>query len=248
MSEFTIEIAGRKVGVTACHEQVQEYCRDYLCDGEPDFIVTTAQADIDREREISCREAELEGISLPNYSNGYLEITAVQRKIAERLLEFDTILFHGSVIGVDGQCYLFTAKSGTGKSTHTRLWREMLGERAVMVNDDKPFLHIQDGVVTAYGTPWNGKHRLGENISVPLKAICILERGAENRIEAISSREALAMILQQTYRPRDPRRLGKYLELLDGLTDSVTFYHLRCNVDPQAAVVSYEAMSGRKAL
>ena len=242
MNKFTMEIAGRRVGVTALYENVRAYCRDYLCEGEPDFTVAIAPEDIDLEREISCREAELEGRPAPDFSPGVLEITAVQRKIAEQLLGFDTILFHGSAIAVDGQCYLFTAKSGTGKSTHTRLWREMLGEKAVMVNDDKPFLRIQDGVVTAYGTPWNGKHHLGENISMPLKAICILERGEENRIQAITAQEALPMILQQTHRPKDPRRLGKYLELVDGLTRSVAFYRIHCNMDPQAARVAYEGM------
>ena len=244
MSEFTIEIAGRRVGVTACHELAQEFRRDYLCDGQPYFAVATTQADIDWEREISRRESELEGLPLPNYSDGYLEITAVQRKIAERLLQFDIILFHGSVIGVDGECYLFTAQSGPGKSTHTRLWRELLGERAVMVNDDKPFLHVADGTVTAYGSPWNGKHHLGSNIQVPLKAIYILERGEDNSIVPVTTKEALPMLVQQSHRPADRRLMGKYLELLDCLADSVVFYRLRCNTDPHAAVVSYEAMSG----
>ena len=243
MSEFIIEIAGRKVGVSALHENVRAYCRDYLSEGAPDFTVATTQGDIDREREISRREAALEGLPEPRYSDGYLEITAVQRKIAEQLLDYDTILFHGSAIAVDGVCYLFTAKSGTGKSTHTRLWREVLGERASMVNDDKPFLHIRDGVVTAYGTPWNGKHRLGANISMPLKAVCILERGVENCIQAITAQEALPMVFQQSHRPGDPRRLGKYLELVDGLARSVAFYRLHCNMDPQAAMVAYEGMN-----
>ena len=99
------------------------------------------------------------------------------------MISYDTILFHGSVIAVDGIGYLFTAKSGTGKSTHTRLWREYFGDRAAMVNDDKPLLKITDSSVIAYGTPYNGKHRLGTNISVPLKAICILTRAADNHIE-----------------------------------------------------------------
>ena len=78
---------------------------------------------------------------------------------------------------MDGQAVLFTAKSGTGKSTHTKLWRDLFGERAVMVNDDKPLLRIlKDGVLVC-GTPWDGKHRLSTNCALPLKAICILERG-----------------------------------------------------------------------
>ena len=82
----------------------------------------------------------------------YLETLAVCRKIAERMPEYDTFLFHGSCIAVDGVGYLFTAKSGTGKSTHTRLWRELLDNRATMVNDDKPLIRIADDGLVIYGT------------------------------------------------------------------------------------------------
>ena len=246
MTDFTIEIAGRRVGVSACYETLSRFCADYLSGGEPDFSVALAPEDLEREREMSIREARLEGRADPRHSLQYLETIALQRKIAERLLAFDTILFHGSAVAVDGACYLFTAKSGTGKSTHTRLWRELLGERAVMVNDDKPFLRIADGGVTAYGTPWNGKHRLGANIAVPLKAICILERGEENRIVPITAKEALPMLLQQSHRPADRRMLMKYLELLDGLAEGTAFYRLECNMDSDAARVSYEAMANKR--
>ena len=111
-----------------------------------------------------------------------METLAVYRKIADQMLSYDTLLFHGSVVAVDETGYLFTAKSGTGKSPHARLWREYLGERAVMVNDDKPLLQITKNGVIAYGTPWDGKHHLSSNIAVPLKAICILTRASENHI------------------------------------------------------------------
>ena len=245
MYEFTIEIAGRRVKGTACHRQVREHCWEYLCTGEPDFAIAITPEDIDRERVFSLREAQIEGRPCPDHSRGSLEVTAVQRKIAERLLEVDILLFHGSAIGVDGECYLFTAKSGTGKSTHTRLWREMLGERAVMVDDDKPFLQIGEGGVSAFGTPWNGKHHLGTNIQMPMKAICILERGTDNRIVPIAAQEALVTIFQQTHRPADVRQMGKYLELVDRLAGCVPFYRLQCNMDPQAARTAYQGMSGK---
>lgn len=72
------------------------------------------------------------------YSLSYLETLAVYRKIVTRLVFSDILLIHGSAIAVDGKAYLFTAPSGTGKSTHTRMWREYFKDRAVMVNDDKP--------------------------------------------------------------------------------------------------------------
>ena len=146
---------------------------------------------------------------------------------------------------MDGEGYLFTAKSGTGKSTHTGLWRELLGEKAVMVNDDKPFLEITESGVIVHGSPWNGKHRLGANISLPLKAICLLERGEENEIESIAPKDAVLMLMQQSCRPMDRRKMPKYPELLDGLSQRVDFYRLKCNMEPEAVKLSYEAMSGK---
>ena len=96
-------------------------------------------------------------------------------RIADKVI-YDTILFHGSAVAVDGIGYLFTAKSGTGKSTHTRLWRELFGERAVMLNDDKPLIKVSENGIIVYGTPWDGKHRLSTNTFVPLKGICFMSK------------------------------------------------------------------------
>ena len=153
------------------------------------------------------------------------------------MLDFDTVLFHGSVVAVDGVGYLFTAKSGTGKSTHTKLWRKYFGERAVMLNDDKPLLHIAESGIVAYGTPYNGKHRLGNNISVPLKAICILTRSADNHIEEITREQEYTLLLQQVYRPADMLKMAKTLEMVDRLSDGVKLYRLSCNMDYFLTVV-----------
>ena len=235
------KMADKVVEVTSIHAEVHEYCADYQTDENADYSVTTTQTDIDFEREKSAHEDEIEGIPVRHFSDSYLEELAVYRKIAEKMLDYDTVLFHGSVVAVDGVGYLFTAKSGTGKSTHTRLWREYFGDRTVMVNDDKPLLHIAD-TVTAYGTPYNGKHRLGTNISVPLKAICILTRSADNHIEPITREQAYTMLLQQVYRPADMLKMAKTLELMDRLADSVKLYRLGCNMDISAARVAYEGM------
>ncbi len=236
------KIADKVVEVNSLYDEVHEYCADYLTDEPADYCVTTTQADIDYEREKSAREDAVEGIPTRHFSESYLEELAVYRKIAEKILDYDTILFHGSVVSVDGIGYLFTAKSGTGKSTHTRLWREYFGDRAVMVNDDKPLLKIMDSDVIAYGTPYNGKHRLGTNTSVPLKAICILTRSADNHIEPITREQAYTMLLQQVYRPADMLKMAKTLELVDKLAESVKLYRLGCNMDISAAQVAFEGM------
>ena len=236
------KIADRVVKISSIYDEVHRYCEDYATDEHADYSVLTSQEDIDFERIKSRKEDELEGIPVRSFHDSYLEELAVYRRIATEMIDHDTILFHGSVIAVDGEGFLFTAKSGTGKSTHTRLWREYFGKRAVMVNDDKPLLKIDDNGVTAYGTPYNGKHRLGANISVPLKAICILTRAEQNHIEQISHEEAYPMLLQQVYRPGDMLKMSRTLALVDRLADNVRLYRLGCNMDIEAAKVAYEGM------
>ena len=153
------------------------------------------------------------------------------------------LLVHGSAVAVDGQGYLFTANCGTGKSTHTRYWREVFGERAVMVNDDKPFLRLTPQGVTLYGTPWSGKHGLHTNITLPLKGICILERGPENRIEKISPEEALPMLLHQIQPPLAEEKAEAFSRLVSRLADITPLWRMECTKDPRAATIAWEAMS-----
>ena len=270
MENFTIRLAGQYFTIGPVCDYIREYCKDYIvadvtgqsgiADGDTEYTssgvgdITTesvtririTQSDIDFEREKSAREDIKESIPIRRFSDAYLETLAVYRKIADCLLSCDTLLFHGSVIAVDGEGYLFTAKSGTGKSTHTRLWREYFGERAVMVNDDKPLLHITDSGVTAYGTPWDGKHRLSTNIAVPLKGICILTRNAKNHIEPVEPHAVYPLIVQQTNRSLSADGMKHTLSLIDRMLHVVPVYRLGCNMDIEVARVAYEGMNRRK--
>ena len=245
---FYIRLADTVIRIEPMFDYMRAYCREYITEEQETFTVRIEPEDIAFERERSAKEAEREGRVDAEYSDAYLETLAVYRKIAERMPVYDTLLFHGSVIAVDGIGYLFTAKSGTGKSTHTRLWRELFGNRAVMVNDDKPLLKVTEAGVTAYGTPWDGKHRLSTNISVPLKAVCVLTRDTVNRIEEISPREAYQMLLQQSYRPMDKAFMVQTLELIDKMMKNTRFYRLGCNMNPEAARVAFEGMDGNGGL
>ncbi|MBQ7433599.1 MAG: hypothetical protein IJV50_09130 [Lachnospiraceae bacterium] len=243
-------LAGQVIQISALYPTTKEFCKDYLvedgteqlADLTPAITIIITPEDIQYEQEKSAREDEVEGIPVRHFSEPYLETLAVYRKIAEQMPFYDTILFHGSAIAVDGEAYLFTAKSGTGKSTHTRFWRDYFGERAVMVNDDKPLIRITQDGVTVYGTPWNGKHRLGSHISAPLKAICLLERDKENHIEVATAKELYPRLLQQTYRPGNPAAMMQTLQLMDELTGQVGLYRLGCNLSPEAAKVAYEGI------
>ncbi len=238
------KIADRVIEVNSSYDKVHDYCKEYECDEPVDFSVTVSHDDIVFEKQKTDSEYAFEGKAVCGYPDDLLEETAVYRKIAEKMPSYGSFVFHGSVIAVDGQGFMFTAKSGTGKSTHTRLWREYFGDKAVMVNDDKPLISVKGNDIIVYGTPYNGKHRLGNNISVPLKAICILTRGESNSIVPVSKSEAYAMLLQQVYRPQDPVQMAKTLKLLDKMAENVGLYKLACNMDIEAAKVAYNGMKG----
>lgn len=210
----TYRLAGHTIKIESLYSQVNTLCAAYRVEDDAEYCITTTPADIAYERKRSVRADELEGAAVREYAPPYLETLAVYRKLAQLLVQDDILLMHGAVVAVDGQAYLFTAKSGTGKTTHTRLWLQQFGDRAVMVNGDKPLLHVTNKGVTAYGTPWDGKEHLSTNTSCPLKAICILTRSEINHIKRISKKEALPMLCQQIHRPADPAALARMLVLV----------------------------------
>lgn len=219
-------------------------CREYLSEEPADFNVVTSAEDIEKERILSDRTNIREGREPEVYSDDYLESLAVYRKISEKMLDSDIILFHGSVVSVDNEAYLFTAKSGTGKSTHTANWRKLFGEKAVMINDDKPLIRIDDKEVTVFGTPWNGKHHLSTNTSAHLKAVCVLTRSEDNHIEKITVKDCYNILVQQTYRPKNIEMMSKVLTLIDRFSENVELYRLGCNMDISSAEVAYNGMKG----
>ena len=240
---FKIEIAGLTTQVVPLYETTRAYCRNYLTDRPAEFYVAVSEEDLIFEQKLLDIEAEEEGLKLRKFTGPFLERTAIQRKIAEELLKRDTLLLHGSTVAVDGAAYLFTAACGTGKSTHTRLWREAFGNRAEMVNDDKPFLKVTAEGVAAYGSPWSGKHGLDSNICVPLKGICILYRGMENVIRRIRPDDAAAMLHHQSYASESEAGREKTAYLVEKLMETVPLWELYCTKTTDAAMTAFRAMS-----
>lgn len=180
-------------------------------------------------------------------SNGeadcFIENSAILRKFSKILLEnYSALLFHGSTVKYGDGAYAFTAPSGTGKSTHTALLKKYLGDKLSYINDDKPILKVVDGKVIAYGSPWNGKHNLGENISAPLKAVCFVERAEENSIAEVSPARFMKILFEQSIGFDDIDSANKVLDILSIIMAQTKFYLLKCNMDISAAKCSYEGM------
>ena len=149
--EFTVRLADVNIRVVSLYDEVHELCRDYLTDGEPEFTVTTAPDDITYEKEVNIREAMVEGIPVVEYPDSYLETLAVYRKIVAGLMDKGIMLMHGAVIAVGDKAWLFTAPSGTGKTTHINLWLENI-PGSYVVNGDKPLIRVGDKPAYAFIT------------------------------------------------------------------------------------------------
>lgn len=239
---FRICVADLVFAVSCVYSTTEKLCRDYLTEKAPAESIVITPEDIEGERQRLLRKKN-PGEDLEASSPEALERLHLCRRIAELLPKYDRVLFHGSSLAIDGSGVLFTAKSGTGKSTHTRLWRQVFGDRVRMVNDDKPFLHISADTVTVYGTPWRGKHSLGENMSAPLKAVYFVNRGERNRVEKITSRELYPLLLQQTYTPENPAAMARTLALVERLSRNVKLLRLYCNMDPEAAEIANRGLN-----
>lgn len=242
---FTMEIAGTGFRVESEYEVLQRICRDYLCETEAAETLTVDEADVLAEK-AQYRDSDTQLGLERSFSDSVYISNALFRKVAEALPYHDGFPVHGSCIAVDGKAYLFLADSGTGKSTHTRLWREHFGEAAFMVNDDKPVLVLRDGVFYACGTPWRGKHRLGQACKVPLAGICLLQRGEKNRIGRLPQEEALASVYRYCYHPFAKEALLRVVALLPGLTAQVPIYNGFFNMEQDAPDVSFRGMGGTR--
>lgn len=239
--KFTIKLADINIGIKSIYDEVYRLCDGYISDEKADFWVEITAEDIAFERDKALREAAFEKRPYVDFSDSYLETLAVYRKIAVRLLDFDVFLMHGVALGLDGRAYLFTAPSGVGKTTHTRFWCEMYPD-AFIINGDKPLIKITDNGVLVCGTPWAGKEGLNRNVSLPLKAVCILFRGKENIIEPVDFGRIYPLVIGQTYRPSDEKNMQKTLKLIKKLGKNVHFYTLFCNLEPDAARIAKEGM------
>ncbi len=237
---FTICIAGMTVRIHSLYSRAFWFCYFFLSNKSPDFEVSISDQDLQKEQSLTSGD-------VGRFLGSCLEPAAVHRRIVEKAIDYCVVLMHGAVIAVNDQACLFTAPSGTGKTTHIRKWLDHLPS-AFVVNGDKPFIKINDdGSVLACGSPWAGKENMYTNTMVPLKAIVLMERAEENHIEQISFAQAFPTLLQQTYRPDDAEKMRKTLRLMQRLSPSVSFWRFQCNnFKDDCFDVAYNALVGKQ--
>ena len=225
-------IAGLRVRMDTfgrTEQQAEKYLTQTT--GEPDIVISNhPEAFLQRHPHLTLEECEY----LTSGSSFY-----------RQLVNFDGMMLHASAVVKDGYAYLFSAPCGTGKSTHTGLWRKTFGEdQVLMLNDDKPALRLIDGVWYAYGTPWCGKDGINRNVKAPLKGICFLRRGESNSMRRLSTIEAIGAIFSQTQsRFANSEALGGLTTVIEQLIRDIPVYELVNTADEEAALLSHKIMS-----
>lgn len=227
-------IADLEVDMSPAYPLLQRQAAPYRSASSlpPDMILRMSERELDRRQ----REN-------PHLDRQTCEYFFIGCDFYTRLLDFGGCLLHASAVAVDGRAYLFSGPCGVGKSTHTGLWRALFGERAVMLNDDKPAIRQMEDALWVYGTPFSGKTDMNSNTRAPLGGICMLEQGADNHIRPLSGSEAIPLFLQQTIRPAQPARMADLLDRMDAILKAVPVFHLTCTISEDAARLAYETMA-----
>jgi len=235
-------------------EYVRERCGKYLADA---ISPSPGKPVSDELIRIRVSEEDIDRSDVSNIGRMEAELYAMAMHLGEILPSRGRIMTHGVAVGCEGNSYIFTAKSGTGKSTHAFLWQKYLGaDRVKVINGDKPILWLRDdGEILACGGPWNGKEHLDENVCLPLRGVCLLQRLEGNtaggnrpsspEMKKASKEETLDFLMDQIYLPRSSRAQIQTLQLLERMYDRVPVYHLFADMSREAVMVSSQMLSAR---
>ena len=227
-----IKVADHVFEINNLYHYCEKFMTDYLTNEPIDYTVTITPELLEKRKEKLA----------PEYPIHYVEYLEIYRHICNYMIAHGGILMHGAVIELDGNAYMFTAPSGTGKTTHINQWKKLFGDKVRIINGDKPLIRNINGEFIAYGTPWCGKEHYNVNASAPLRAIVLLSRSEENSIEPISSNEFNKFLIRQVYLPKNSEGILSSLDFADKLFTQVPLYHLKCNISTDAALVAYEAI------
>ena len=235
---FTIRIAGVVIKVHTMYSRTYCMCKDYICDDDPDFEVTITEEDLLKEQFLATGTNE-------RYMGGYLESTAVYRKIIERAVDYDILLLHGAAIALNNSGYIFSGKSGVGKTTHIKKWLNQ-NSAVIVINGDKPLIRYINNSFFVCGTPWSGKEYMNTNKMVQLNSIAFMTRNDNNSIMEMDFSDAFPFLLKQTYIHKDPGKLQQSLDLLARMKGRVKFYaFLSNNMKADSYPTAYEALIQR---
>ncbi len=234
---FFIKIAEITIKISTHFPLTKALCKDFLIDEvkNPDIDVFANLEEIEADMNNAEEESTMD----------YSEFICIYRKIAEQLPSFGACVFHGASISYDNKGYLFTAQSGTGKSTHIKLWRQFFGKDVDIINGDKPIIKVTDDKILICSTPWAGKENWKKNRIFPLSGIAFLERSSKSFSEPMLPKDSLNKVINQVYLPKNPIALADTLTIVDKFLSKVPLYKLGCDISEEAVKVSFETLTNK---
>lgn len=162
--------------------------------------------------------------------------------VKNRIIYHEGLVLHASAVLYQGKVILFTAPSGTGKSTQAQLWSKYMG--AEIINDDCPIVRITESGVRAYGSPWSGRSHLFKNLDAPVSTVIVVEQARENRIEKIGLQEAVMNILPRCFLPyHDHLLMSKAIPIVEKIVKKLPVYKLCCTPCEEAVSVTAKCLS-----
>ena len=238
---FNIEIAEVTFKVYPYTDKLFSECREYITDRSEQEVIEIKENDIQYEQDLFLKEYHYESKDI-----AAIEKAALLRKICRILAnQYQSFLFHSVALLYEGKAYLFTAKSGTGKTTHTQKWISLI-ENTTILNNDKPFIKVKDDAVYVFGSPWTGKEKIGENTSAPLGGIICLEQSKSNEIKTMSDQEKWDFLFGQLYRSEESTALINMMDFLKHLIHEYRIVKLCCNMEDEAVETIYKEIKSWK--
>ena len=215
---------------------LEKMCAKYLYEGdaETDYVISVTDEDLQEEQRMAEHPC----------TDGYLETICAYRKLCNVIPRRRAFVLHSSVIEWQGQGIAFFARSGVGKTTHTRNWLKAFYPHVKIVNGDKPLVRFYGEQPFVYGTPWAGKEGANRNVKVPLTDLCLIQRGEKNEVSPLSKQEALELLMVQILLPKDPLGLSNTLDMLEGLLDRCRLWRIRCTPEEESAIIARQTMFG----
>ena len=185
---------------------------------------------------LTCSADYRQGVLWSDDNNTFGINNAMMVMYALATADKHTVLFHSAVVSHQGHGYMFLGTSGTGKSTHARLWLRYI-DGTELVNDDNPVVRVHDdGTIRVYGSPWSGKTPCYRNVSYPLGALVMLRQAPQNAIRRLRPLEAYAALMTSISGKRWDSRLAEGLHDTENqLISHVAMWHLDCLPDEAAA-------------
>lgn len=186
----------------------------------------------------SCTEITIEYINIDGLYNDFSTDLMLHHILGDAFSFCQTVkgnmLLHSAAVSYKGHAILFSAPSGTGKSTHTSLWKQYYPDDVVLFNDDTPIIVNDNGKLFACGTPWSGKTEINENMVAPLKAIVFLKQGSENSIRKPATVESVIRFLNETKKTVFSDLMDNHLDFINKIIETTDIYELTCNISKEA--------------